>query len=333
MHKDGESALMIPLRVGNHTLLTQSIDDYSPGLFGGRRSFASPELPLATGHATLTIGLPASVHPLVVTGGDHTQWPFNRGDGIALALAALASAVVFRGTKKRALGFASLAGLWFFSHPIFGVTLAATAATAAVIGIAKLPPRTRRWTIGIAVAGAVLGLPLAFNVTRSHDASGTAAVGGMPGYFGAQGQAAASDDGLVEKDAEDRGRAYANDATMAMNGDGKLGNFRAQLAQSGMVDGVRPVALAMPSYTNEVFVQTEMVSAGKPFAPTVYYVTDTGLAVLGLLWLGGAIGLAYSERERMKALREKMKEWLTPKPEATPAPSPAVDAPAPTPAE
>ena len=326
MHKDGESALMIPMRVGSHDVMTQSIDDFSPGFFGGRKTFVSPELPLATGRASLRLGLPADVHPFVVTGGDHTQWPIGRSDGIALALAALLSAVALRGNKKRALGFASLAGLWFFSHPVFGVTLAATAVTGAIVGISKLSPRARRWTIGLGAAAAVVAIPFVFNLNRSHDMTATPAFGpGGNAYdlppaqqaFGGSAHAG----GLLE-DSTDKGDydGRRDDTTKS------IGNFRAQLSQSGMIDGVRPVALAMPSSTNEVYVQTEMVSAGKPFAPKVYFVTDAGLLVLGLFCMGCAVGLGWSERERLKARREKKKEWLTGKREAPTSPAPEAPA-------
>ncbi|CAN5693152.1 hypothetical protein BH09MYX1_BH09MYX1_53220 [soil metagenome] len=334
MHKDGESALMVPLRVGSHTVVTQSIDDYAAGLFGGRKTFASPELPLATGHATLTVGLPADVHPFVVTGGDRTQWPFGRNDGIAFAVAALVSALALRGAKKRALGFMSLAGLWCFSHPVFGVVVAATAVTGAIIGISKLSPKARRWTLGVTAASALVALTAYGNAVRNHD--GITASGGQrqPGvaYAATDTPVAAGFFDRADNDATltgsgEESRAFGG--SVAMDDGAKLGNFRAQLSQSGMVDGVRPVALSMPSSHNQVFVQTEMVSAGKPFSPTIYYVTDTGLLVLGILWLTGAASLAWSERERLKAARQKMRAWLTPDPAP---PSPAMtseDAPAP----
>ncbi len=344
MHKDGEAALMVPLRVGNHAAMTQSLEEYDPGFFGGRRTFLSPTVPLATGKATLRVGLPANIHPFVVTGGDHTQWPVAPSDGLALVLAGLVSLVVLRGGRKRALGFATLGGLWFFSHPVFGVTMAATVATGAILGISKMSPKARKWTLGVGIAAAVLGLPLLYG---SHRTGGVASHG-WANLDRTEDSRDLERRGLfeTEKTVDDQAPATAygpggggqgqrlDNGAVAAAGDaidGKLGNFRAQLAQGGMVDGVRPVALTMPGYQREVYVETEMVSAGKPFAPTIFYVTDAGLAVLGLAWLTCAIGLGWSERERLKALRERTKEWLTPKPEAEPTPPPAT--PAPEPAE
>jgi hypothetical protein len=334
MHKESETALMVPMRVGTHTALTQSLEEYDAGFFFGRRTFTSPTLPLATGHASLRIGLPASMHPVVVTGGDRTQWPVGPSDGIALAIAGLVSFLALRGAKKRALGVAALGGLWFFSHPVFGVTIAATAATGVILGISKLPPRARKWSIGIGVAATLVALPLVFGHRSASSPSQVGFLGGM-----------SRDERTIATDALEADKAaaaagdfeqqgiIANAPVGGANGhfadDGKLGNFRAQLAQNGMVDGVRPVPLAMPGWDRQVFVQTEMVSAGKPFAPTIWYVTDAGLAVLGLVWLGCAIGLGWSERERMKAARERMKAWLTPKPEDAPAPVEPGEAPAP----
>ena len=319
VHKEDEAELMIPLRTGSHQIVTESIDEYAVGLFGGRRSFTGPKVPLATGREFLTIGLPASVHPIVVTGGDSTEWPLGRNDAFAIGLAGALSLLLLRGSKKRALGVAALSGLWFFSHPLFAATMATAAVGGAYLVVKRMTPRARKWTLAVTLlSGVVVGLPV---LSMMNAAKNTATSTGA--YGNAQSDAPASPvlapaDGLLDNDGRnDRGPMGGMGGNQA-----RLGNFMAQTAAVGMIDGVRPVSLGLPTSVRQVSVSRELVTAGRPFAPTLYYVTDTGLALLGLLWLTCAAGLAWSERERLAAMREKMRVWLQPKPEAAPVPAP-----------
>lgn len=321
VHKEDETELMIPLRTGSHQIVTESIDEYAVGLFGGRRSFAGPKVPLATGREWLTIGLPSGVHPVVVTGGDQTQWPLGRNDAFAVGLAAALSLLLLRGGRRRALGVAALSGLWFFSHPLFVATMATAAVGGTYLVVRRMTPKARKWTLGVSLVGVVVvGLPLLsmMSASRSMTANGSYAQTDMPGAVTAAPAAAEALDG------DDKQAAHAG--LMGGAQQARLGNFMAQNATVGMIDGVRPVSLGLPTSASQISISRELVTAGRPFAPTLYYVTDTGLALLGLLWLTCAAGLAWSERERLATMRDKMRVWLQPKPEAAPAPAPEAPA-------
>src|SRR5580704_13994184 len=99
MHKDGSDDLMIPMRMGAHTVTVQSLAQTSVGTFFGRVAMPGPRVPLATGSENITIGLPETLHPIVVTGGEHTTWPVSTNDAIAFAFSALAAALALSGWK------------------------------------------------------------------------------------------------------------------------------------------------------------------------------------------------------------------------------------------
>jgi hypothetical protein len=274
VHKDDETELMIPLRTGSHQIVTESIDEYAVGLFGGRRAFAGPKVPLATGREGLTIGLPASVHPIVVTGGDQTEWPLGRNDAFAIGLAGALSLLLLRGGRKRALGVAALSGLWFFSHPLFVATMATAAAGGAYLVVKRMTPRARKWTLGVSlVGGVVVGLPMLSMMSASHKADTATGSYGMAETATLAPAAGEAIDG--EKD-----ERQAKAGLFGNEQHARLGNFMAQAAPAGMVDGVRPVSLGLPTSARTISVSRQLVTAGRPFAPTLYYVTDTGLALL-----------------------------------------------------
>jgi hypothetical protein len=106
------------------------------------------------------------------------------------------------------------------------------------------------------------------------------------------------------------------------------GNYAQQLAHGGMLDGVRPVALTMPAYAHTAYASRQLVTPTRTFMPVVYYMTDAGFALLGLAWLMCAAGLAWSHKDKLRALRDKMQAALATKPVL-----PAVEPVAPAPAE
>ena len=82
---DGAGEVLVPLRVGSHSVHLQSMDMESLGLFGGSMTVPTPTHALATSRATLTLGLPGRVHPIAVLGGDRPWLAFGAEDALALA--------------------------------------------------------------------------------------------------------------------------------------------------------------------------------------------------------------------------------------------------------
>jgi hypothetical protein len=91
------------------------------------------------------------------------------------------------------------------------------------------------------------------------------------------------------------------------------GDFASQLAHAGVLDGVRPVALSMPGYAHNAYASRQLVTPSRGFTPVLWYITDTGLALLALLWLASAAGLAWLSRDRLVALRDAVRAALAPK--------------------
>ncbi len=331
MHKEGSDDVMIPLRIGSHSFTTQSIGQLGWGKLFGTVSFAGPRFPLATGSETVTVGLPEAIHPVVVTGGDHTRWPLRPRDGLALLLAAGAAMLALRGWRKRTLGFVSLGGLWFLSPPLFVTGFVAAGALGVGMLVRRLEVKPRRWAIAAAgLALIAVGVPLlAISFSASKNAS---VIGGRlhdvtTGQTPAQAVAGAevTDTPADEDGARDKTKMEA----FALNGklaETRTGNFQAQIAHAGVIDGVRPVAFTMPGYARSVTVSRELVTPERPFAPRLFYVTDAMLALLALLWLASAGGLGWMHRLQLAALRDRLRALMT-------GPKPAPAAPAPTPAE
>ncbi|MCC6554421.1 MAG: hypothetical protein IT372_15695, partial [Polyangiaceae bacterium] len=108
--------------------------------------------------------------------------------------------------------------------------------------------------------------------------------------------------------------------------DPSLGNYLAQNAQGGVLQGVTPVALSLPSYARAVHVSREIVTRDRPFRPTLVYLTSTATWPLALLWLAGAALLAAAHRASIAAVYRRAAERLARRPEE-PAEPPAPEAP------
>ncbi|HEX4515623.1 MAG TPA: hypothetical protein VH054_18880 [Polyangiaceae bacterium] len=312
MHKDGSEDLMIPMRLGQHTVTVQSLASTTIGTLFGRIAVPGPRVPLATGTEQLTFGLPESVHPVVVTGGEKTTWPLGSSDAIAFGLSGIAAMLALRGWKKRSLGGVTMIGLWFVAKPLFIAALAAGALTIVWPVLARLGKTTKRVTLGLGLlAAVVIGVPLLVvakseRVMTAGAPAAAAFDGDMTKHSDEQVAAQANLDALVK--AEDRKDVPRQQTVM----------FAAQLAHAGVLDGVRPVALSMPSYTHGAYASRQLVTPSRGFTPVLWYVTDTGVALLALLWLASAAGLAWLSRDRLLALREAVRAALAPK--AAPAP-------------
>ncbi len=316
MHKDGSDDLMIPMRMGAHTVTVQSLAQTSIGSFFGRIAMPGPRVPLATGSEDITIGLPESLHPVAVVGGEQTSWPFSSSDGVALALSALASALALRGWKKRSLGAATVFGLWFVSKPLFAVALGVGVVKLVWPVLARMSKATRRVSIGLAaLASIVLGVSM-ISLHADKMAASTMLPASTP--MMAEDQTA-----LMKQDKEE---AKKNEPMRPMGGAGAVAQYAipAQLAHAGLVDGVRPVALSMPGYAHASYASRQLVTPSRAFSPVVWYITDTGLAMLALAWLACAACLAWLSRDTLRALRDKIRAALAPKPQAPVAdPTPA----------
>lgn len=312
MHKDGSDDLAIPMRLGQHTITVQSLAGTSIGTFFGRVAMPGPRVPLATASEDITVGVPSTLHPILVTGGEKPTTPLTTSDALALGLSALAAALALAGWKKRALGTASLFGLWFVMKPLFVVALGVGVAALVWPLFARLGKVTRRVTLGLGLlASLVLGLT--FVETRASMKSAADAVSlarSEPAAHDFRGDVDQTEQNLpaqMQGQAMKEKRAEFGMIGLADNG---------AVTRAGMLDGVRPVALSMPGYARTASASRQLVTPSRAFRPVVYYVTDGGLALLGLLWLASAGALVWLSRERLRALRDKLRAALAPKTDA-----------------
>jgi hypothetical protein len=285
---DGARDVLVPLRVGSHNVHLQSMATASVGALGGWLSIPTPTHALTTSRTTATIGLPSSVHPLAVLGGDRPWFVANLEDALALGASLVIAIIALRGRTRRVLGAASLAGLWV-AWPTAWVGLVAVGVLAAV---AWLLSRLLTGNLRIA-AWAVLGT-VAFVAglvaTANRPSHSFGAVSGESVNVPVASPSVPQADDLEQKNAlkkeesrkPDRGAAqgyWASDSTVA------LGEDNGRKALGGVVQGVAPVALTLPQYERSVAVSRELVTRERPFNPVVVYVTTLGLAPLVVAWL------------------------------------------------
>lgn len=301
--KDGNDVL-VPLRTGSHAVRVQSLADAPIAPFGGRLEVPMPSYPLTASRASVTLGLPARVFPVALLGGDKPEGLLDEGDVAALLVALGVAWIAVRvppGTPRprarglRLLGGAVLGGLWFLSPGLF-VAVVTGLVTALLLWLVTRLVRGARLlasaTLLLGVAGVVCLIALAFATTRS--ASRAVSYDLSPASSPPPAPSAAAE--------------RAKDVT---------GNWLAQTAVGGVLEGVTPVALTLPSYARTVGATRELVTRERPFRPTLYYVTALTLWPLGLLWLAAAALLVRAHRESIAAASRWIRARVQRGPEAS----------------
>ncbi|HSQ62651.1 MAG TPA: hypothetical protein VLM85_05535 [Polyangiaceae bacterium] len=321
MHKDGSDDVMIPMRFGQHSVTVQSLAQGSIGTLFGRITLTGPRVPLASSSEQLTLGLPTSVHAVALTGGDTTPWPLSTRDLVALALSVLASLLLLRTWRTRGLGAVTLSGLWLVSQAAFAIALAAAALLAILPAVMRMNKAWRRALVGLG-AFATLAAGAWLVAARSTSADSVALDDGTRAK-GEESQPHIARQAALSEAAE-FGMIGALGHGSGGGGEGTgINDLGKQLSRGSMLDGVRPVSLSMPAYVRSTSTSRQLVTQARPFTPTLYYVTDAGLALLGLSWLGCAGALAFSQRDRLRALRDRLRAAFAPAAGVASAPVPA----------
>jgi hypothetical protein len=96
------------------------------------------------------------------------------------------------------------------------------------------------------------------------------------------------------------------------------GNWLAQSATGGVLEGVTPVALTLPTFVHSMSASRELVTRERPFQPSLVYVTDWALWPLALVWLAAAALLVRAYRESFGEASRWIRGHLV-KPQAKPA--------------
>jgi hypothetical protein len=305
MHReDNRSEVMVPLRTGKHDARVQSLTSATLSWLGGTLTVPMGSYPLTASRAQLTVGLPAEIIPLAVLGGDEPHLAVGVGDGIAVLIAFAAAWVVLRTRRRRWAGAAVLSGLWFLSGPIFVIVIGCMA----MVGLI--------WVLTRLLSGAKLVSALVSLIIVGVVATFIAAIGVLTLGRSADSMSPSSAPAAYEASSIDRGgRKVDADRT---------GNWMAQNAEGGVLEGVTPVALPLPRYDRSVSVSRELVTQQRPLVPRIYYATPWSLAPLGLLWLALAGWLVFAHRDHLRRARDWVRarfQKRAPIPAGPPVPS------------
>lgn len=272
----GASDVLVPVRGGSHQLRVQALSEARLWPLAGALTISATTYPITTSSAEMTIGLPESVHPLAVLGGDHARWAFTRGDLIAVLLGVALACFGFRNAKTRAIASVCTAGLWFVSREGFVVA-----------------------TSGLFLAGSIFLASRFLRGTTLLLASGVLTVIALlGGRFTLSSDATAEPTREMFVDHPDLPRPEAP------------GGSKPTFSGDPRTD-ITPVSMSFP--TSERYVQTsrQLVSSERPFAPRVVYVTSTFIAGLHAVWLGLVALLLWAHKDRLLALKTKIAERLS----------------------
>jgi hypothetical protein len=276
LHRDqGAAEVMIPLRTGSHAVRVQSLTESDVSAFFGRAEVPLSTYPLTASRVGVRLGLPAFIYPIAFLGGDRSEMFVGEPDLIAVGLAAIFAVILLRGWGRRALGTVVLGGLWFISEMLF-VGVMGLIALGGLVWLAgrflsgkKLALLAGALLLG---GGFVLALVLlAIGLAPKRAAYRSDESGAMPANAPAAPPVESAKDEAVGA-----GRAKVRDQT---------GNFLAQNAAGGVLEGVTPVALTLPAYERSTYASRELVTRERPFHPVLVYATAWALIPLGIAWL------------------------------------------------
>jgi hypothetical protein len=312
MHGDNEQ-LMIGLRKGMHTVRVQSLSSASLARLFGTMPIPTADHPLTTSRTSLTVGLPHHVVPLALLGGDRIVWYVGAEHFLAISIAIVAAWLVASSRRDRVLLAIGLSGVWFLAPPVFIAMIAALAVMVAFRISGRLLNAAARPYVRVGViVGAGLALLVMLAARGTHDAADTRYRAlDVP----TQTVAVSGEDGKnidVAKMDKLEGKKVADESSA-------LGNFAAQNAGPGILRGVAPVALPLPSAHRYVGSTRELVTRERPFQPRLVYVTTLALLPFAGLWFLSIAALAFIHRAKIVAMRARLRELLAPAPAPTPA--------------
>ena len=238
---------------------------------------------------------------------------------MAMVVAAAVAALALRGWTRRLLGAIALAGLWFIAEPLF----------AATVGLIVLGAFF--WLLGRLLSGKKLILAVAALVLAGGFALliAVVAVALRPGMEGKQHYepvpaSVAAPEEMREQGAPSGGGGKDDVAAAKSKVElSRRGNFMAQDAAGGVLEGVTPVALTLPQYERSVYTTRELVTRERPFRPVLFYATAWAAWPLGLAWLTCIVVLLRLYRPTLVAVSARVRERL-----ARGSAAPAIDPPA-----
>ena len=186
-------------------------------------------------------------------------------------MAAVFAVVILRGWLRRVLGAIVLGGLWFISEPLF-VAVMGLLALSGVVWLAGrfLSGKTFVFVTVLLVGGGAFFLLIGF-----------LAIGLRSKQFAPM----ASESAPLTASAPAREEQYRDDAPGGSKDKARTGNFLAQDAAGGVLEGVTPVALTLPAFERSTYASRELVTRDRPFHPVLLYATAWAMLPAGIGWL------------------------------------------------
>jgi len=266
--------ILVPLKTGSQNMRAQSLAQAAWKPLVGSVEIPMPSYALTASRVDLTVGLPTGYFPLALLGGDRPKWAVEGSDIMAAGIGFVIGAVAVRpgtesGPKRlraiRVLAGILLAALWFLWQPGFVLTLLGLGLLALIWLVGRFlkgPARVATTFVLLGGLGLLALMFLAASVTRAPMKS--ASVDYEPS------------------------RASAPVAVEApkTDVDTRTGNWMGG-KEGGVLQGVTPVPLPLPTYRHSMYSSRELVTKDRPFRPVMFYMTDMVALPIGLLWLLG----------------------------------------------
>jgi hypothetical protein len=291
MHAEGKpEEVMIPLRTGSHRAIVQSLDKLKLSPWGGRYNVRMGSHALTASRASVHLGLPGHVVPLLVLGGDEPDLRISLGDVFALGLGFLVGWLLFRKRKRGVAAGLLLGVMWFAAAPLYVLIL-----------------------LGLALFGGVWLAQRIFGVRYKKAIWTLAVLCGAGVLVLALGAVALQSAGSKRYAASEATRQYAG--ASARRGSAKQEGGVAE--EAAMIEGVTPVALPLPQYERSVWIEREFVSKDRPFKPVVYYVTGWTYWPIIIAWSLLGLWFVFVHRQDLREGFGRLKANLArPQPEA-----------------
>lgn len=267
--------ILIPLKTGSQNVRTQALTQATLKPWFGSVEIPMPSYALTASRMNLTVGLPTGYFPLALLGGDRPKWAVEGSDLLGAGIGFVIGAAAVRPGKDttpkrlrsiRILAGTLLAALWFLWHPGFVLTL---------VGLGLL---TLIWLVGRFLKG------------PARVATTLVLLGGigflvLVSLFAATSRAPMKSSSVDYEPTRSAAPATAMDEPKS-DVDARTGNWMGG-KEGGVLQGVTPVPLPLPSYQHSMYSNRELVTKDRPFRPVMFYMTDSVALPIGLLWLAG----------------------------------------------
>lgn len=288
--------ILIPLKTGSQNVRTQSLAQSAWKQFVGSVEIPMPSYALTASRVDLTVGLPMGYFPLALLGGDRPKWAVEGSDLMGAGIGFVVGAAAVRpGTETsprrlrtiRILAGVLLAALWFLWQPGFVLTLLG-------LGLLGLI-----WLVGRFVKGPA-------RVAATFVLLGGMGLLALMFLFAAASRAPMKSSNV---DYEPSRSAPAAVEAPKIDMDTRTGNWMGG-KEGGVLQGVTPVPLPLPSYRHSMVSSRELVTKDRPFRPVMFYMTDMVALPIGLLWLLGLGVLVRAHWKRIVDVYAGIKEKL-----------------------